>query len=107
MLSRPVPDRGVIPAEGRAAKACRPRPQAFAAWQQFTLLSGASSRCPRWYRPGLLLIGDSAHTMTPVAGSGIKYAIEDALVAANVLTGPLRAGRVRLHDLAEVQRQRE
>ncbi len=75
-------------------------------WQQFSLLSVASSRCPRWYKPGLLLIGDAAHTMTPAAGAGIKYAIEDAVVAANVLTGPLQAGRVRLRDLAQVQRQR-
>ena len=38
-------------------------------WHQFTLLSVASSRCPRWYKRGLLLIGDAAHTMTPAAGS--------------------------------------
>lgn len=76
-------------------------------WQQFSLLSVASSRCRRWYKPGLLLIGDAAHTMTPAAGSGIKYAIEDAVVAANVLAGPLRARRLRLSDLAEVQGRRE
>jgi 2-polyprenyl-6-methoxyphenol hydroxylase-like FAD-dependent oxidoreductase len=76
-------------------------------WHQFSLLSVASSRCPRWYKPGLLLIGDAAHTMTPAAGSGIKYAIEDAVVAANLLAEPLRARRVRRHDLAEVQRRRE
>jgi 2-polyprenyl-6-methoxyphenol hydroxylase-like FAD-dependent oxidoreductase len=76
-------------------------------WKQFSLLSVASSRCPRWYRPGLLLIGDAAHTMTPAAGSGIKYAIEDAVVAAKLLSGPLKAGRVSTQDLAEVQRRRE
>jgi 2-polyprenyl-6-methoxyphenol hydroxylase-like FAD-dependent oxidoreductase len=76
-------------------------------WKQFSLLSVASSRCPRWYKPGLLLIGDAAHTMTPAAGSGIKYAIEDAVVAANVLSASLKAGRVRVQDLAEVQRRRE
>ena len=75
-------------------------------WHQLSLLSVASSRCPRWHKPGLLLIGDAAHTMTPAAGSGIKYAIEDAVVAANVLAGPLLAGRVRQSDLAEVQRRR-
>src|SRR5262249_25638558 len=36
-----------------------------------------------------------------------KYAVEDAVVAANVLAEPLKAGRVRLPDLAAVQRQRE
>src|SRR5713101_571894 len=81
--------------------------QALTDWKQFSLLSVASSRCPRWYQPGLLLIGDAAHTMTPAAGAGIKYAIEDAVVAANVLAEPLRAQGVRLSDLAEVQRRRE
>jgi 2-polyprenyl-6-methoxyphenol hydroxylase-like FAD-dependent oxidoreductase len=81
--------------------------KALTDWHQFSLLSVASNRCRRWYRPGLLLIGDAAHTMTPAAGSGIKYAIEDAVVAANLLAAPLRAGRVRLRDLAAVQRQRE
>lgn len=76
-------------------------------WDQLSLLSVASNRCRRWYKPGLLLIGDAAHTMTPAAGAGIKYAVEDAVVAANVLAGPLMAGRVEPRDLAKVQRQRE
>src|SRR5260370_19068472 len=76
-------------------------------WKQFSLLSVASSRCRRWYRPGLLMIGDAAHTMTPAAGAGSKYASEDAVVAANVLAEPRRARRVRLSDLAEVRRRRE
>jgi 2-polyprenyl-6-methoxyphenol hydroxylase-like FAD-dependent oxidoreductase len=95
--------RAIVALEPRFADNVR----ALTDWHQFTLLSVASSYCRRWYRPGLLLIGDAAHTMTPAAGSGIKYAIEDAVVAANVLAGPLKAGRVRLRDLAEVQRRRE
>ena len=76
-------------------------------WQQLTLLSVESSRCPIWHKPGLLLIGDAAHVMSPVGGVGINYAIQDAAVASNVLTKPLLAGRVSDADLAEVQRQRE
>jgi 2-polyprenyl-6-methoxyphenol hydroxylase-like FAD-dependent oxidoreductase len=75
-------------------------------WHQLSPLSVAFNRCRRWYKPGLLLIGDAAHTMTPAAGAGIKYAIEDAVVAANLLAEPLRAGKVRLHDLEAVQRRR-
>src|SRR5262249_6232634 len=75
-------------------------------WRQVSLLSVSSSLCPRWDQRGVLLIGDAAHTMTPAAGAGIKYAIEDAVVAANLLTGPLREKRVRLEDLAGVQRKR-
>jgi 2-polyprenyl-6-methoxyphenol hydroxylase-like FAD-dependent oxidoreductase len=76
-------------------------------WQQFSLLSVEASRCPGWYKPGLLLIGDAAHVMSPVGGFGINYAIQDSVVAANVLAAPLKSGRVRLRELAKVQRQRE
>jgi 2-polyprenyl-6-methoxyphenol hydroxylase-like FAD-dependent oxidoreductase len=76
-------------------------------WQQLTLLSVESSRCPVWHKPGLLLIGDAAHVMSPVGGVGINYAIQDAVVAANVLTTALKSGKVSEADLAEVQRQRE
>jgi len=76
-------------------------------WSQVAFLSVESSRLPRWYRPGLLLIGDAAHVMSPVGGVGINYAIQDAVVAANVLSRPLKAGRLQLSDLAKVQRQRQ
>jgi len=76
-------------------------------WHQLSLLSVEANRCPRWHKPGLLLIGDAAHVMSPVGGVGINYAIQDAVVAANVLASPLKTGRVREADLAEVQRQRQ
>jgi 2-polyprenyl-6-methoxyphenol hydroxylase-like FAD-dependent oxidoreductase len=76
-------------------------------WHQVALLSVEASRCRRWYRPGLLLIGDAAHVMSPAGGVGINYAIQDAVAAANVLTGPLLRGEVCLHHLAAVQRRRE
>jgi 2-polyprenyl-6-methoxyphenol hydroxylase-like FAD-dependent oxidoreductase len=76
-------------------------------WHQTALLSVEAGRIQKWYRPGLLLIGDAAHVMSPVGGVGINYAVQDAVVTANVLTGPLKQGRLRLRDLAAVQRQRE
>jgi len=76
-------------------------------WSEVAFLSVESSCLKRWYRPGLLLIGDAAHVMSPVGGVGINYAIQDAVVAANVLGEPLRGGYLHLWDLAEVQRQRE
>jgi len=76
-------------------------------WSQIAFLSVESSRVKRWYHPGLLLIGDAAHIMSPVGGVGINYAIQDAVVTANVLSEPLKAGHVDERDLAKVQRKRE
>jgi 2-polyprenyl-6-methoxyphenol hydroxylase-like FAD-dependent oxidoreductase len=76
-------------------------------WKQFAILSVESSRLQKWYLPGLLLIGDAAHVMSPVGGVGINYAIQDAVVAANILTEPLKAGKLEASDLRQVQRERE
>ncbi len=81
-------------------------------WRKVSLLSVESSRCPTWHKPGLLLIGDAAHVMSPVAGVGINYAVQDAVSAANILDGPLRESQGRLvvvdeKHLAAVQRRRE
>ena len=54
------------------------------------LLSAVSDRVLHWYRPGALLIGDAAHTMSPVGGQGINIALRDAVVAANHLVPVLR-----------------
>ncbi len=76
-------------------------------WKQIVVLSVESSRVATWHQPGLLLIGDAAHVMSPVGGVGINYAIQDAIEAANVLVIPLRTGQVTEAHLAEVQKRRE
>ena len=76
-------------------------------WGQGSLLSVESDLLRRWYRPGLLLLGDAAHVISPVGGVGINLAIQDAVVAANVLACPLGKGKVRVRHLRSVQRRRE
>jgi 2-polyprenyl-6-methoxyphenol hydroxylase-like FAD-dependent oxidoreductase len=76
-------------------------------WKQVSLLSVDADYVQRWYKPGLLLIGDAAHVMSPVGGNGINYAIQDAVATANILSQPLQAGVVSVDDLAQVQRRRE
>ncbi|MBN6057908.1 FAD-dependent oxidoreductase, partial [Nonomuraea sp. RK-328] len=65
------------------------------------------NRLRRWYRDGLLLIGDAAHAMSPAGGVGINLAIQDAVAAAALLAGPLRRHAVTVADLAAVQRRRQ
>jgi 2-polyprenyl-6-methoxyphenol hydroxylase-like FAD-dependent oxidoreductase len=76
-------------------------------WDDVKLLTVRVDRLLRWYRPGLLCIGDAAHAMSPVGGVGINLAIQDAVAAHNVLAAPLREGRVTEALLARVQRRRE
>ncbi|OUC92124.1 FAD-dependent oxidoreductase [Streptosporangium minutum] len=72
-----------------------------------SMLSVALNRLRRWHRPGLLVIGDAAHAMSPVFGVGINLAVQDAVAAANLLAGPLAAGaEIPEPLLARVQRRR-
>ena len=61
---------------------------------------------PRWHRPGVLLIGDAAHPMSPVFGVGINYAVQDSVATARAI---LAAGGPAYTDesvLAAIQRRR-
>lgn len=55
-------------------------------------LSLRSGLAPRWERPGLLLLGDAAHPMSPLRAQGLNMALRDALVAAERLLPLLSAG---------------
>ncbi|NHC33457.1 FAD-dependent monooxygenase [Scytonema millei] len=54
------------------------------------LLSVVVGRCLHWYAPGLLLLGDAAHPMSPIRAQGINMALRDIIVAANHLVPLLR-----------------
>ena len=85
----------------------RDRTQELRDWEQVKLLTVRVDRLSRWYRSGLLCIGDAAHAMSPVGGVGINLAIQDAVAAANILAAPLRDGRPTLDQLRRVQKRRE
>ncbi len=75
-------------------------------WDDVKLLTVTVDRLRKWYRPGLLCIGDAAHAMSPVGGVGINLAVQDAVAAANILAGPLSDGKVASEHLDAVQRRR-
>jgi 2-polyprenyl-6-methoxyphenol hydroxylase-like FAD-dependent oxidoreductase len=76
-------------------------------WEQVKILTVQINRLRRWYRAGLLCIGDAAHAMSPAGGVGINLAIQDAIATANLLTGPLQERCLREAALAAVQKRRE
>ncbi|WP_316168251.1 MULTISPECIES: FAD-dependent oxidoreductase [unclassified Bradyrhizobium] len=82
------------------------RTHEITSFDDFRLLTVGVDRLTTWHRPGVLCIGDSAHTMSPVGGVGINLAIQDAVAAANLLARPLRERQVSEADLAAVQARR-
>jgi 2-polyprenyl-6-methoxyphenol hydroxylase-like FAD-dependent oxidoreductase len=91
----------------RAAPKLAPVVDTLRDWDQVKLLSVSLDRLTRWWRPGLLAIGDAAHAMSPVGGVGINLAVQDAVAAANILAGPLAGGEDVDRLLDQVQRRRE
>jgi 2-polyprenyl-6-methoxyphenol hydroxylase-like FAD-dependent oxidoreductase len=85
----------------------RDRMKEIKSWDDVKLLTVAVDRLRRWYRPGLLCIGDAAHAMSPIGGVGINLAVQDAVAAANILAEKLRRKTVTTQTLKDVQQRRE
>ena len=79
---------------------------AIQSWEDVKLLTVALDRLERWHQPGLLVIGDAAHAMSPIGGVGINVAVQDAVAAANLLAAPMAEGRDVDPLLAKVQARR-
>jgi 2-polyprenyl-6-methoxyphenol hydroxylase-like FAD-dependent oxidoreductase len=76
-------------------------------FNDFRQLTVGVDRPTTWHKPGVLCIGDAAHTMSPIGGVGINLAVQDAVAAANILARPLRETRLTDADLASVQARRQ
>ena len=66
-------------------------------------LPGRVGLAGRWQRPGLLLLGDAAHPMSPLRAQGLNMALRDAVVAAAALSPALAE---RGGERGEERRQR-
>ncbi len=80
--------------------------EAIHSWNDVKLLTVTVDRLDRWWRPGLLVIGDAAHAMSPIGGVGINLAVQDSVAAANLLAASLARGECPDGHLAAVQARR-
>lgn len=83
------------------------RVDSITGFDQVKLLTVAVNRLEQWARPGLLMIGDAAHAMSPAGGVGINLAIQDAVATANLVGPVLQRGVPKFSDLRKVQKRRE
>ena len=58
-------------------------------WRDTSVLDIFTSYTPRWSTPGLVAIGDAAHTLSPVLAQGVNHAILDGVVLADLLPAAL------------------
>jgi len=82
------------------------RVQEITNWDDVKLLTVKIDRLRKWWKPGLLCLGDAAHAMSPVGGVGINLAVQDAVAAANILAKPLKDGTLTNRHLQAIQNRR-
>ncbi|MEM9923509.1 MAG: FAD-dependent monooxygenase [Cyanobacteria bacterium P01_D01_bin.50] len=72
-------------------------------------LSVVIGLCPSWYAPGVILLGDAAHPMSPIRAQGINVALRDVIVATNYLV-PLLLSEADNEEidrvLSQIQKER-
>lgn len=82
--------------------------EALTTWDDVKTLVVGVDRLEQWFAPGVLLIGDAAHTMSPIGGVGINLAIQDAVAAANILSSAIYQNQpLDQTVLKKIQRRRE
>jgi 2-polyprenyl-6-methoxyphenol hydroxylase-like FAD-dependent oxidoreductase len=79
-----------------------------ASYSDTSMLDIFTSDVPRWSKPGLVLIGDAAHTLSPILGQGVNHALIDAVTLAPMVSKALPQGDAAVTAaITEFQRQRE
>jgi 2-polyprenyl-6-methoxyphenol hydroxylase-like FAD-dependent oxidoreductase len=76
-------------------------------FRPFFPLAGQITLVKDWARDGLVLIGDSAHTMSPAGAIGVNVALATAAVAAQELYPLLGHGSIAHEDMAAIQQLRD
>jgi 2-polyprenyl-6-methoxyphenol hydroxylase-like FAD-dependent oxidoreductase len=78
-------------------------------WSDTTMLDIFTAVVPKWSMPGLVLMGDAAHTLTPILGQGVNHAIIDAVTLAPLVEKAFAegGGPAMTRALEEFQQSRE
>ena len=76
-------------------------------FKPFNVLAARADRVKEWAKDGLILVGDAAHTCSPVGAVGVSVAVATAIVAADVIGNCLRTGECSKEALGRVQTLRE
>ncbi|MFJ2473583.1 FAD-dependent monooxygenase [Streptomyces sp. NPDC087659] len=107
---RAVAERGIEHVKAEIAKALPPYADRIAAHlgrlSDLTLLDVFTQEARSWTADGLVLIGDAAHTHSPIGAQGINLAIQDAVVLHPVLMASLSGGDASAQTLEEFTRRR-
>lgn len=93
-----VPNRLAMPAETFARRVAQAGGHALGALRLITpqvAFALKRQRARTWVRPGLVLIGDAAHTVHPLAGQGVNLGLRDARLLAKTLAGGGNPGEYR------------
>jgi 2-polyprenyl-6-methoxyphenol hydroxylase-like FAD-dependent oxidoreductase len=62
-------------------------------WSDTHLLDIFTTDVRRWSAPGVVLLGDAAHTLSPILGQGVNHALADGVALAPLLADALDAPR--------------
>jgi 2-polyprenyl-6-methoxyphenol hydroxylase-like FAD-dependent oxidoreductase len=92
---------------GQCAPFLAERAGEIAQWDDVKLLTVKVNHLRKWYREGLLCIGDAAYAMSPVGGVGINLAIQDGVATANLLARDLEhPGRAAMAPFPTLSKNR-
>ena len=110
-----VPERLALPSEEFARQVAEAGGHVLGRLSQFTPQAAfplKRRRAREWVRPGLVLLGDAAHTVHPLAGQGVNLGFRDSRLLAELLAeggNPGEIGRLqayavrRMEDVASMQ----
>ncbi|MFA9557763.1 FAD-dependent monooxygenase [Evansella sp. AB-rgal1] len=68
--------------------------ETITSWSVFQPLSVTGALATTWCKGGLVLIGDAAHTIGPIAGQGITQAMKDAVLLKGLIKDQLLSGDI-------------